>query len=78
MPSEAEERAHKRRALDLVLDAWEQAVREGAAPEVVASVAIYAALADMTERYGEDAVAEFCATLPERVRSGEFSVREKQ
>ncbi len=78
MPSDANESAHKRRALDLVLDAWEQAVREGAAPEAVASVAIYAALADMTERYGEDAVAEFCATLAERVRGGEFTVREKQ
>lgn len=77
MPTDAAERAYKRRALDLLLDAWEQAVGEGAAPDLVASVAIYAALADMVERYGEEAVAEFCASLPERVRGGEFTMREK-
>jgi phage gp36-like protein len=42
---------------------------------VIASVAIYAALADMVDRYGEDAVAEFCSTLPERARRGEFTLR---
>lgn len=64
----------KGRALALILDAWEQALREGAAPEIVASVAIYAALADMIDRHGADAVAEFCATLPERARRGEFTL----
>ncbi len=70
--TEAEQKA---RALELVLNAWDQALSEGAEPEMVASVAIYAALADMVDRYGEDAVAEFCATLPERTRRGEFTLR---
>lgn len=65
----------KGRALQLILDAWDKALSEGAEPEVVASVAIYAALADMVDRYGEDAVADFCATLPERTRRGEFTLR---
>ena len=65
----------KARALELILDAWDRALSEGADAEVVASVAIYAALADMVDRYGEDAVADFCATLPERVRRGEFTLR---
>jgi hypothetical protein len=65
----------KGRALALVLDAWDAALAEGAAPEVIASVAIYAALADMVDRYGEDAVAEFCASLPERTRAGEFTLK---
>lgn len=65
----------KGRALALILDAWEQALAEGAEPEVVASVAIYAALADMVDRYGAEAVAEFCATLPERARAGEFTLK---
>ncbi len=68
----------KSRALALILDAWDQAMREGAEPEVIASVAIYAALADMVDRYGEDAVAEFCATLPERARAGEFTLRDRE
>jgi hypothetical protein len=65
----------KSRALELILDAWDEALAEGAEPEMVASVAIYAALADMVDRFGEDAVAEFCATLPEKIRAGEFTLR---
>lgn len=65
----------KGRALQLILDAWDTALSEGAEAEVIASVAIYAALADMVDRYGEDAVAEFCASLPERTRRGEFTLR---
>ncbi len=62
-------------ALQLILDAWDRALAEGAEPEIIASVAIYAALADMVDRYGVDAVAEFCETLPERARKGEFTLR---
>ena len=65
----------KGRALQLILDAWDTALADGAEAEVIASVAIYAALADMVDRYGEDAVAEFCATLPERARRGDFTLR---
>ncbi len=65
----------KGRALELILDAWDKALADGAEAEVIASVAIYAALADMVDRYGEDAVADFCATLPERARNGEFTLR---
>ncbi|OQW57832.1 MAG: hypothetical protein A4S17_04270 [Proteobacteria bacterium HN_bin10] len=65
----------KGRALQLILDAWDTALADGAEAEVIASVAIYAALADMVDRYGEDAVAEFCASLPERTRRGEFTLR---
>ncbi len=68
----------KGRALALILDAWDEALAEGVDPEVVASVAIYAAVADMVDRYGEDAVADFCATLPDRVRRGEFTLRANQ
>jgi hypothetical protein len=41
---------------------------------VLASVGLYAALVDMVDRFGEAPVAEFCATLPERVRDGEFTL----
>lgn len=68
--------AQKARALDLVLDAWDKALGEKVEPDVLASVAIYAALVDMIDRYGADAVADFCATLPERVRKGEFTLAE--
>ena len=70
----AGEDAQKARALDLILDAWDKALGENVEAEILASVAIYAALVDMVERYGADAVADFCATLPERVRAGEFTL----
>lgn len=65
----------KARALQLILDAWDASLADGVEPEVIASVAIYAAMADMVDRFGEQAVADFCATLPERVRNGEFTLR---
>ena len=61
-------------ALDLILDAWDNALREGVEPEVLASVGIYAALVDMVDRFGAEAVGEFCATLPQRVKDGEFTL----
>ncbi|MGE0739844.1 MAG: hypothetical protein AB7O98_00765 [Hyphomonadaceae bacterium] len=72
MTTEADQKA---RALELVLNAWDAALADGAEPEVIASVAIFAALADMVDRYGEEAVADFCASLPERTRNGEFTLR---
>lgn len=66
--------AQKKRALDLILEAWEKALGEGVEPENLASVAIYAALVDMIDQFGAEAVAEFTATLPERVRRGEFTL----
>jgi hypothetical protein len=70
--------AQKARALDLVLDAWDKALGEKVEPDVLASVAIYAALVDMIDRYGSEAVADFCATLPERVRRGEFTLADDE
>lgn len=66
----------KGRALELMLGAWDKALAEGADPDEVASVALFAALSDMVDRYGAEAVAEFCATLPARTRAGEFSLNE--
>jgi hypothetical protein len=66
--------AQKARALDLILDAWDKALAEGVEPEVLASVGLYATLVDMIDRFGAEAVADFCATLPARVRNGEFTL----
>ncbi len=71
------EETQKALALDLVLDAWDKALAKGAEPEVIASVAIFAALADMVDMFGPDAVAEFCAELPARVRAGEFTLNQE-
>lgn len=68
----------KAMALDAILEAWDGALARGVEPAMLASTAIFAALTDMVELYGEEAVAELCAGLPERVRRGEFTFKEGQ
>jgi hypothetical protein len=64
----------KHLALRYILDAWEEAVYEGLDPDCVATAAIFAALSDMVAHYGEEPVAVMCERLPQRVRTGEFSI----
>lgn len=71
--SEADQKA---RALDVILDAWDAALKEGVEPEFLASTAIFAALADMVDLYGAEAVAQMCEGLPARVRAGEFTLND--
>jgi hypothetical protein len=75
MPSTLSDEAQKTLALDLLLTAWDDALARGVAPEMLASTAIFAALADMVDIHGEAAVAQFCSDLPARVRAGEFSLK---
>jgi hypothetical protein len=65
----------KARALELILNAWEQASQDGVESELIASSAIFAALAEMVDLHGPEAVAEFCAGLPARVKAGEFTLQ---
>jgi hypothetical protein len=64
----------KQAALRYFIDAWEEAVYDGIDPDAIASAAIFAALSDMIECYGEEPVAVMCERLPERIRKGEFTV----
>jgi len=68
--------AQKARALELVLAAWEQARGEGVASDLIASSAMFAALTELVDLHGAEAVAAFCDTLPARVRAGEFTLAE--
>ena len=69
-----QEQDDKQAALRYLLDAWEEAVYDGLHPDCLASAAIFAALSDMIESYGEEPVAVMCERLPERIRAGEFTV----
>ena len=66
----------KRLALKMILEVWEDALAQGVAAEMVAAAAIFAALTDMIETYGEDSVAEMVAEWPHRIREGEFTLSE--
>ena len=62
------------RALNYILEAWEEGTSSGIAPELLAYAAIFTALSDLVAAYGEDAVAKLTAGLGIRIQSGEFSL----
>ena len=64
----------KQQAYERLATAWEEAIGDGVDPDILAHVALFAALRDLVDTYGEGAVAEFAGRLPERVTAGEFSV----
>lgn len=64
----------KSRALEILLDAWDQALDEGIDPENIASAAVFAALTDLIENHGEEFVAQMVEGLPGRIRAGDFSL----
>jgi hypothetical protein len=73
-PTEMEPQAAKQAALRYILEAWEEAIYDGIDPDAIATSAIFAALSDMIATYGEEPVAQMCERLPDRIRSGEFTV----
>ena len=65
----------KRMALERILDTWDAALEDGIQPELLATTAIFAALTDMVDLYGEEDVASMMADLPDRIRNGEFTLK---
>jgi hypothetical protein len=65
----------KQEALRYILDAWEEALHDGIEPEMLANAALFAALADLIDVYGEDAVAKMTSGLSRRIHHGEFTLR---
>lgn len=63
----------RRIGLRVILGAWDAALGQGVEPEMLASSALYAAFTDMVDIHGAEAVANFAATLPDRIRAGEFT-----
>lgn len=61
-------------ALDYVSEAFAEAIHDGLDGDCVAHAALFAAFKELVETYGEEAVATFAEALPDRVRSGGFSI----
>lgn len=61
-------------ALALILDAWDEGLECGIAPERLAYAAMFTALTDLVGIYGEDAVLKLVQGLERRVRDGEFTI----
>ena len=62
------------KALNYILEAWEEGTGSGIAPELMAYAALYTALTDLVDSFGEDSVVSLVNGLVPRVRKGEFTV----
>ncbi len=61
-------------ALAYVTEAFAEAILAGIESDSFAHAALSAALRELVATYGEEAVATFAETLPERIRAGEFTL----
>ena len=64
----------KKLALAFLSEAWDEAAAEGVDPEILAHAALFTALSELIETYGEEPVANLAASLPGRIRAFEFSL----
>ena len=67
-------RLQKREAFARLSAVWQDALGAGIEPDILAHVALFAALGDLVATYGETAVADFAEKLPDRIASGEFTI----
>lgn len=75
MLQSTESTVQKQAALRYILDAWEEALHDGIEPKMLANAALFAALADLIDVYGEDAVATMTNGLSRRIHHGEFTLK---
>lgn len=61
-------------ALNLILAAWDEGTESGVSAEKMAYAALFTALTDLVNLYGEDAVIRLTRGLEQRVVSGEFTL----
>lgn len=72
--SRAEGDDERRVALEYLAEAWNAAEDDGVESAALAHASLFTALAALVNAHGEDATAELVAALPERIRSGEYSL----
>ncbi len=69
-----EDKSDSFKALNIILEAWDEGADQGIAPELMAYAALFTALTDLVSAFGEDAVASLARGLDARVRQGEFTL----
>ena len=62
------------KALNYILEAWEEGTDSGIAPELMAYAALYTALTDLVASFGEESVVSLVNGLAPRVEKGEFTL----
>jgi GH24 family phage-related lysozyme (muramidase) len=61
-------------ALEYLAAAWAQAEDSGIEAEVFAHAALFAALASLVRSLGEETAGDLIASLPIRIRQGDYSL----
>ena len=69
-----EDSAERQVALEYLAEAWNAAEDDGVESIALAHASLFAALTSLVERHGEQATADLVATLPDRLRSGEYNL----
>jgi hypothetical protein len=62
------------KALSLILEAWDEGTDAGVPAEQMAYAALFAALTDLVEQFGEEAVLQLARGLERRIVLGEFTL----
>jgi hypothetical protein len=70
-----EEQEERQLALEYLAEAWNTAEEEGVESQALAHASLFAALATLVRTYGADVTAELIASLPGRIRAGEYNLR---
>ena len=61
-------------ALGYIDSAWAEALEDGVEPDAIAHAALFMALADLVAAHGEESVAQMIAEIPDKIRTGEYSL----
>lgn len=70
----AEDAEERQLALEYLAEAWNAAEDDGVHSVALTHASLFAALAMLVKTHGEEGAADFIATLPERIRAGEYSL----
>jgi hypothetical protein len=79
VPSPAEslieqDHAERQLALEYIAEAWNTAEEDGVEQPALAHASLFAAITMLVRNYGEEVAAELVTALPDRIRSGEYSL----
>jgi hypothetical protein len=69
-----EHREERQLALEYLAEAWNTAEDEGVESLALAHASLFAAIATLVRAHGEEGTAKLVATLPDRIRGGEYNL----
>ncbi|MDP1731655.1 MAG: hypothetical protein Q8L54_10880 [Devosia sp.] len=69
------DREERQLALEYVAEAWNAAEDDGVESAALAHASLFAALTTLVNAHGEEAAADLIASLPNRIRSGDYSLK---